>query len=125
MLSLRNKGEGNPMYGKKHNDETRKKLFGTAWKSGEKHHNWKGGGEHWWRRLVLQGDDWTCRRCGLREVITGFMEVDHIKAKKKFPELSREVSNGQTLCPNCHRRKTIENGDHLSVKAGRPRSKPA
>lgn len=51
-----------------------------------------------WRRLVFERDGYKCVWCGSKERIEG----DHIKAWAKFPELRFEVSNGRTLCYECH-----------------------
>ena len=52
-----------------------------------------------WRSDVFQRDNWTCQTCGLRGVR---LEVHHIKRWCEFPELRFEVSNGVTLCFDCH-----------------------
>lgn len=71
-------------------------------KVGVKNRFWKGGSFVYWKREVLKRDNFTCRICGIRD--PEIMEVDHIlekyKGGKNFPE------NLQTICPNCHRRKT-------------------
>lgn len=66
---------------------------------------WKGGVDKYCKRQTLQRDDHTCQVCGLRE--PEIMEVDHIKTKSEFPDLRYELDNLVTLCPNCHKRKTI------------------
>lgn len=52
-------------------------------------------------------DNYTCQICGLRDV--EIMDVDHIKSKARNPQLRLELNNLMTICPNCHRRKTIRN----------------
>lgn len=52
-----------------------------------------------WRKSVLERDNYTCQKCGAKEKV---MEVHHIKSFAKYPELRDEVSNGITLCHNCH-----------------------
>lgn len=52
-----------------------------------------------WRRNVFERDDYTCQICGLRG---GRLNAHHIQAFAKFPELRTEVSNGVTLCNECH-----------------------
>lgn len=94
------------------------RKIGTAWNKGlrcpqwskEKHWAWRGGikldkdrrksyeGELW-REAVFKRDNWTCRMCGVRG---GRLEAHHIKGYKQFPELRFEVSNGATLCHECH-----------------------
>lgn len=66
--------------------------------------NWRGGHKHYakaWRDAVLQRDDYTCRRCGVK-AIGKLLHTHHIKARRKFPELKYVVSNGETLCATCH-----------------------
>ena len=57
-------------------------------------------------------DNYTCQDCGLYE--PEIMEVDHIKPKYKYPELRNELANLVTLCPNCHKRKTVRNKENNS-----------
>lgn len=74
--------------------------------SGPKNGSWKGGIDHkTCRRIVLKRDDFTCQSCGMRE--PDIMQVDHIKSKALFPELKYDTNNLETLCPNCHARKTV------------------
>ena len=77
--------------------------------SGNKHPHWKGGKWLYWRKQVLIRDDFTCKHCGLRDI--EIMDVDHIKPKLDSSQWFRwetpEINNLQTLCPNCHKRKTI------------------
>lgn len=74
--------------------------------SGENNPAWTGTDDKFWRYQCKIRDDHTCQSCGLRE--PEIMEVDHIKLKSKFPELRYKLENLQTLCPNCHKRKTIK-----------------
>ena len=85
---------------------------------GENHYNWKGGitkerVKIWWssdyinwRKLVFERDRYTCLNCGAKngngEAI--YLEADHIKPFALFPELRMDVSNGRTLCRECHRK---------------------
>ena len=66
---------------------------------------WKGGGDRYCKLLAKQRDNYTCQECGYQE--TEIMEVDHIIPKSQRPDLRFVLSNLITLCPNCHRRKTI------------------
>ncbi len=77
---------------------------GREFNAGSKHPRWKGGGKNWVRLIALRRDDYKCSKCRLRD--PEIMEVDHIKPKCDFPELSKDIDNLETLCPNCHRRKT-------------------
>jgi hypothetical protein len=53
-----------------------------------------------WRRSVFERDDYTCQQCGKRG---GRLHAHHIKAYKDHPELRHVLSNGQTLCVECHK----------------------
>jgi len=88
--------------------------------TGEKCHLWRGGISQKnrtergnimsmveyknWRRAVFEKDNYQCVNCG---EMGGYLEADHIKSFKDFPELRFEVNNGQTLCKNCHNLKTF------------------
>lgn len=78
---------------------------------GEKSHFWKGGVTNEnkiirasleyrkWRELVFERDDYTCQFCNKRG---GKIQADHIKPFAFHPELRFEISNGRTLCIDCH-----------------------
>jgi predicted restriction endonuclease len=51
-----------------------------------------------WRKKVFERDNYTCQKCGDKNYIT----PHHIKSFAKFPDLRFEVSNGITLCKDCH-----------------------
>jgi len=54
---------------------------------------------HVWRNLVLERDGYACRECRSTE----HLHTHHIKQVAFFPELRTVVSNGATLCEDCHR----------------------
>jgi hypothetical protein len=98
------------------NVEFRKKRSLIAPK-GEKSHLWRGGVStlnekmrkcsdyEIWRIKVFERDDYVCQYCKKRG---GSLHADHIKPFALYPELRFEVTNGQTLCTNCHLIKTIK-----------------
>lgn len=52
-----------------------------------------------WRAAVYQRDGYTCQKCGK----TGCeLAAHHIKPWAKFVDCRYDVSNGVTLCKNCH-----------------------
>ena len=85
----------------------------TLFHSRENAHNWQGGktaesrlirrSAEWkkWRKAVFERDNYTCQECGGNRVI---LEPHHLKQFAHFPELRFEVSNGQTLCYECHQK---------------------
>ena len=94
-------------------------LGKTAWNkglkgfgAGPKHPCWKGGitplhqtirhslEYREWRRAVFQRDNYTCVECG--DDRGRNLEADHIKPFAFFPDLRFDVSNGRTLCHDCH-----------------------
>lgn len=82
-------------------------------RSGENHHNWKGGVTILreqqrksieyknWREHVFRRDDYTCQACGERG---GKLNADHELPWSLFPELRFEILNGRTLCEECHKK---------------------
>lgn len=96
---------------------------------GEKHWNWQGGKTpekmklrnarevKVWRKAVWERDNYTCQECGARsgkgKVV--WLNADHIKPWSQFPELRHDISNGRTLCLDCHR-KTPTFGGRTKIK---------
>ena len=94
-------------------EEQRARMKGKSWnpdtqfKAGvrpEESPRWKGG-ITFAKRKAKERDDYTCQICGLRDV--EIMEVDHAVPLSINPSLKYEMSNLVTLCPNCHKRKTL------------------
>lgn len=54
-----------------------------------------------WRTAVFARDNYTCQICGQRG---GRLQADHIKPYKAFPDLRLDLSNGRTLCIECHKK---------------------
>lgn len=53
-----------------------------------------------WRTSVFERDDYTCQRCGKRG---GKLNAHHIERYRDCIERRTDVSNGVTLCEDCHR----------------------
>lgn len=64
-----------------------------------------------WRSDVFTRDNWTCQTCGKRGV---FLEAHHISSWAHFPELRLVLSNGVSLCRECH--KLTDNYKNKGVK---------
>jgi hypothetical protein len=87
---------------------------------GDRHPNWKGG-RPWerfkrpeyleWRRAVLERDAYRCRDCGrqCRKREKG-LAAHHILGYAGHPQRRYDVTNGVTLCRDCH-----------MIRHGRPR----
>jgi len=52
-----------------------------------------------WRLNVFRRDNFTCQRCG---VVGGYLNAHHIKSFYRYKKLRFLLSNGITLCKNCH-----------------------
>ena len=123
---LSRRGIATWMKGKKHKKVSREKIgkrqIGkTPWNygkpnlngRGENCHLWKGGITKEnakirtsveyknWMRAVFKRDDWTCKECGKRG---GDMEAHHKKSFATHKSLRFNVSNGATLCRECHKK---------------------
>ena len=105
--------------GRKISDETKRKILHTKRKNGtlpkgDKHYKWKGG-RPWerfknpeylaWRAAVLERDGYVCQQCGRQcKKYEHGLAAHHVKPYAEFPELRYEISNGLTLCRQCHMR---------------------
>jgi len=87
------------------------KIPKNAWKSGKEHPRWNPNRTNQkerlikkyieWRSAVYQRDNWTCQNCGK---VGHNLNAHHIKEFSKYPELRFIISNGITLCEDCHRK---------------------
>jgi len=112
-------------YKKVWDDETRKKISNTltgrpTGRTGEKCNFWQGGKSseytklknslEWknWRRKVFERDNYTCQECGARNFKGNGKSVwihpHHKKSRHEYPYLQFKLSNGITLCRDCHRK---------------------
>ncbi len=138
-----NKDKHNYWLGRKHSEETKRKIsLGNKGKivsketrvkmslnhanyNGENHPNWKGGitpeyhkirgSDEYnnWRRKVFERDNYTCQLCGNNK--SGTLRAHHVKFFSKYPELRFEVSNGLTVCKDCHESKGFHKGLKLTM----------
>ena len=83
---------------------------------GNKAHFWKGGKTRLskllrtrtlyldWRQKVFKRDDYTCQVCGIKSGLGKrvYIQAHHIKEFSLYPDLIYDISNGKTLCKNCH-----------------------
>lgn len=93
-----------------------KDVSNRVWPSGENNPNWKGGRKteneiirsskiyKEWRSEVFKRDNWTCQKCKKRSMSNQYLLIHahHIKPFATFPDLRFEISNGITLCKQCH-----------------------
>lgn len=86
-----NKGPNNPAYIDGGSESEMNQLRKTD--------EWKG-----WRTSVYERDDYTCVLCGQKG---GRLHPHHIKKKSLYPELVFDVTNGVTLCEECHHLKDV------------------
>jgi len=78
---------------------------------GSDHYNWKGGitPENKrqratiecvkWRKAIYARDNYTCQECGQ---VGGKLHAHHIKYWAEYPDMRFELSNGVTMCVECH-----------------------
>ena len=113
------------MLGKHHSEETRGKISEanknpsleirqkmSKARKGLKNWNWKGGvtsqnhlirygfDAQRWRKAVFERDNYTCQICHQRGKK---LNAHHIEEFSKYPEKRFDVSNGITLCIDCHK----------------------
>lgn len=109
--------------GKVLSEEHRKKIAESH--RGEKSHFWDGGKTaegrlirgsieyKLWRQAVFRRDDWRCVWCCKRGIE---LNADHIRPFSTHPELRLELSNGRTLCVECHKTTDTYKGRALKLK---------
>ena len=137
-------GKSNPFWGKRHTEESLKKIRAKTWKAlglpsptlgrklseetkekirkvqllktrrGKESNLWKHGKypEHLilrrsakykaWRKAVFERDRYACVLGGQKH--GNKLQADHIKSFSKFPKLRFDLSNGRTLCVECHKK---------------------
>ena len=77
-----------------------------------------------WRKAVMERDGYTCVRCGRSRT---YLEAHHIRRFKDNPALRTDLSNGETLCYDCHmvERHHRKEKPAVCLDCGRPRSRKA
>ena len=111
-------GKNNPFYGKSHTKES-KKLMSETHKgvkmpsiSGDKHPHWnpdlteedrnnkrKYPEYYEWVKLIFERDNYVCQICNKG----GTLNAHHLEGYNNNPELRVELTNGITLCEECHK----------------------
>lgn len=119
-----NKGlpkEQQPMYGKFHSVESRKKMYDSSRKGkdsnlfstgGNKDRPWSNKVRDWSRKQyqhIVNNEGENCTYCGA----TTNLEVDHIVPVAENPKLALEFDNLQLLCKSCHREKSSKENAKL------------
>jgi hypothetical protein len=90
-------------------EEVKKKLRGKRpHTAGENNHAWVGGKYGYWKKECIKRDNHICQDCKIQYLLAGMLDVHHLKSKSKYPELRYDLNNGITLCPNCHRIRTLQ-----------------
>ena len=72
------------------------------------------------RDLILRHKKSFCEECGFVAVNSCQLDVDHLDGNRE----NSDSKNLRTLCANCHRLKTVLNGDHKFYR-GRLQIAPA
>ena len=65
-----------------------------------------------WRTAVYERDGYACQKCG--DYTGGNLIAHHIEGYSDNPELRIELSNGVTLCENCHKDYHHMYGNHAT-----------
>jgi len=66
-----------------------------------------------WRSFIYGRDNYTCKMCGKSE--SGNLNGHHILPQRDFPNLVYEVTNGVTLCRDCHQLTFNKEYDYVSI----------
>jgi 5-methylcytosine-specific restriction endonuclease McrA len=127
-MSDAHKGQTGYWLGKTFSDETRLKISRAlkgkpAWNKGQgngsEYQRYKNSTEHKeWRTQIFIRDNYTCQECGVRSGNGKRVELnaDHIKPYALYPELRLELSNGRTLCLDCHYKTPTFGGNILTLR---------
>ena len=120
-MSAAKKGRPGNRLGKPHSPETRARISAVTKERtarGENHYAYIDGrkARHvdirrsteyaTWRLAVFTRDKFTCQDC--QDQQGGNLEAHHLKPFAEFPALQLEVSNGVTLCVDCHEKRHLK-----------------
>ena len=123
-------GKNHPFFGKTHTEESRKKMAKSWFPKGSAHPEWKGGirddfphrrGWESIRNQVLLRDNFTCQKCGVRNVR---LDIHHKVWRRLFKDTlqANSLDNLITLCASCHM--IIENKERKYKKRGELLERP-
>lgn len=75
-----------------------RKIYKRPKHSGSENNNW--------RKSVFERDNYTCQECGIRSSKGNpvVLNAHHIKSFIEYPELRLDLTNGLTLCIDCHKK---------------------
>jgi len=112
-MSFTHKGKPSGVKGKhyKLSEETKRKLSlikggtGISQITRKRYYHLRDWQYKKWRSKVFERDNWICQTCGARSEAGKpiYLEAHHIKNWAKYPESRYEISNGITLCRECHK----------------------
>lgn len=125
------RGDKHWLYGKNHSKETREKISqkvkeifkdgmpeetkrkisitnggtGKSCLTNKRYYHRKDKKYKEWRKKVFERDEYTCQHCQAKSGKDSevYLEPHHIKGWAKYEELRYELSNGITLCRECHK----------------------
>lgn len=84
------KGSNNPNY-----------KDGTGYK---RHERYRQDKVQQWRRRIYARDNFTCQKCNFIPKKANSLNAHHIKSWKEHPNKRFNISNGITLCKECHKK---------------------
>ncbi len=67
------------------------------------------------RAKVLKRDNYSCVLCNTSVHGKGASRVDHIQARRDYPDLALNVSNLRTLCVTCDNMQSIDRGQRFGL----------
>lgn len=112
-ISNSKKGSKNPVHREDVREKISKGWFTSERVLGDKNNRWRGGiteesskirnSKEYkkWRESVFNRDEYTCQDCGK---IGGYLHAHHIVPFFLSIEKRLDISNGLTLCKECHRK---------------------